>query len=581
MDGTENSAEVDNQYEEEYTPPPAKPLHMIHRSSALYKSKTSLEQRIIDEISTIALSDDNDQNSSIIRSTTYHGSEISGSPLMLTSRAATLNQEKTIERRKRSHVVLNIPPTPQRNFSTSSNVSSGSPYSTPRTCISPRNIQSIVTQTIVKEDEIMISPEASLNSLVVKTVTDQKYGYLTVNQIFEFGLRYGFEEEGFVQMFLCTYKTFISPKLLISTLSSSLMEVMNKLTYGYEKNKCIVRICNLLSKWCVQCYGDFLFDKQIHEDVFTFMGQLSSHLDDTDCNFNSAHEVVCKMCQDVAVVISSTDPPNQSTNQPPSQEVPKPIVSKNAPDPTKLKMENIHPLEFARQLTLMEFEMFAKVNGEELLGLGWTKDSKEWTSPNITKIISWTNTMTNWITTCILKEVKIKDRQKMFKFFLDVAEACYEFKNFNTLFEIMMAMIAHPVYRLKVTKEGLPKKYKDIMIKFENVTSFMGNRKAYREEMKQVAVGATPCLPFVGVSLTDLVFFDQGNANHQLRDQVMYINLSKRSQMSLVVNHLMKAQSLPYHFVQVDYIQKFICWETNTNVVSDESLLDKISKSLE
>jgi hypothetical protein len=43
------------------------------------------------------------------------------------------------------------------------------------------------------EDEILIAPSVSLKSLIDKCKSDHKYGYLTVDQLFQFGLRYAFE----------------------------------------------------------------------------------------------------------------------------------------------------------------------------------------------------------------------------------------------------------------------------------------------------------------------------------------------------------------------------------------------------
>lgn len=50
-------------------------------------------------------------------------------------------------------------------------------------------------------------------------------------------------------------------------------------------------------------------------------------------------------------------------------------------------------IELARQLTLIDFEMFKKIPSEEYFSLGWMKESKEWSSPNIAQLISRSNTV--------------------------------------------------------------------------------------------------------------------------------------------------------------------------------------------
>ena len=48
---------------------------------------------------------------------------------------------------------------------------------------------------------------------------------------------------------------------------------------------------------------------------------------------------------------------------------------------------DIHPLEFARQLALMEFESFAKIKPTECYNLAWSKKDSSTKAPNIGKFI--------------------------------------------------------------------------------------------------------------------------------------------------------------------------------------------------
>lgn len=191
-------------------------------------------------------------------------------------------------------------------------------------------------------------------------------------------------------------------------------------------------------------------------------------------------------------------------------------LSKGIRDPRRVRLEQIHPVEVARQLTLIEFQMFCKISSEELLGLGWMKESKEWSAPNITELISHSNLMSDWVTTTIVSTEPLKLRQKVLRHFILIAQSCFEINNFNTLFEICHALASQPVFRLSKTWEGIPKadmhKYRHL----EEVTAFKSNRRNYRQELKRVqdkhrrpSTGnaryhTDSCLPYLGVHLTDL-----------------------------------------------------------------------------
>lgn len=56
-----------------------------------------------------------------------------------------------------------------------------------------------------------------------------------------------------------------------------------------------------------------------------------------------------------------------------------------------LSVFQLHPIEIARQVTLLEFDLYRAVQPSELVGCTWTKENKSTSSPNLLKMISFTN----------------------------------------------------------------------------------------------------------------------------------------------------------------------------------------------
>ncbi len=64
----------------------------------------------------------------------------------------------------------------------------------------------------------------------------------------------------------------------------------------------------------------------------------------------------------------------------------------------------IHPLELARQATLMEFELYSAIKSKELIKCGWTKPKEKYKlSPNVINSINLFNKFVYWYCKCIGK----------------------------------------------------------------------------------------------------------------------------------------------------------------------------------
>lgn len=104
---------------------------------------------------------------------------------------------------------------------------------------------------------------------------------------------------------------------------------------------------------------------------------------------------------------------------------PAPILPKNM---KKLKFLDIDPMEFARQLTIMESKLYGKIKAVECLAKTWTKKSEsanDETGQNLQALILHANQLTNWTAEMILSQAEVKKRVIVTKHFITIADVSF------------------------------------------------------------------------------------------------------------------------------------------------------------
>ena len=102
--------------------------------------------------------------------------------------------------------------------------------------------------------------------------------------------------------------------------------------------------------------------------------------------------------------------------------VPPPILPKNL---KKLKFLDIDALEFARQLTIIDSNLYGKIKSTEWLNKMWQKSaSAEDPEPavNVRAVILHSNQLTSWVAEMILTQTEVKRRSLVIKHFIAIAE---------------------------------------------------------------------------------------------------------------------------------------------------------------
>lgn len=226
---------------------------------------------------------------------------------------------------------------------------------------------------------------------------------------------------------------------------------------------------------------------------------------------------------------------------------------------TQCSILDFDPMELARQFTIIESKLFCAIQPEELLALEWTKksDSK---AVNVKAMSKLSTNLANLVADTILHLEDAKKRAVMIKHWVKIAAKCLELNNYDSLMAIICSLNSSMVMRLKKTWELVSAKTKVRLDELKTITDVGRNYAVLRQRLQN---HVAPCIPFVGIYLTDLTFVDVGNGTtRQLpgesgSDSMSVINFDKHMKTAKIVGQLQSFQ-VPYRLATVPEMQDWM-----------------------
>lgn len=218
------------------------------------------------------------------------------------------------------------------------------------------------------------------------------------------------------------------------------------------------------------------------------------------------------------------------------------------------------PVEIARQLTLKQMSVFCAIMPDELLGSQWMKKGGI-DSPNVKAMSAFSTDLSNLVADTILQYSEVKKRAAVIKQWIKIAHQCLELNNYDGLMAIICSLNSSIISRLRRTWDIISPKRRDMLSTLQGIVEPSNNNKVLRARLQG---HVPPCLPFLGMFLTDLTFVDIGNpATKQIpspdgnEQGLTIVNFDKHSRTAKIIGELQRFQ-IPYRLTELPDMQEWI-----------------------
>ncbi|KAF2490749.1 ras guanine-nucleotide exchange protein-like protein [Lophium mytilinum] len=256
---------------------------------------------------------------------------------------------------------------------------------------------------------------------------------------------------------------------------------------------------------------------------------------------------------------------------------PNPVISKSQLNALKNKTSQCNildfdPLELARQITIIESKLFCSIQPSELLASEWTKKNTK-KAVNVRAMSTLSTDLANLVADTILSLEDPKKRAIVIKHWVKISMKCLELNNYDSLMAIICSLNSSMVLRLKRTWECVSMKTKARLEELKTIVDVGRNYAVLRQRLLN---HVAPCIPFVGIYLTDLTFVDVGNqTTRQLpgddgHEGVSVINFDKHMRTAKIVGQLQSFQ-VPYRLVPIPEMQDWMEAQIKRVRASDQS----------
>ncbi|VZI06353.1 unnamed protein product [Fusarium fujikuroi] len=226
-------------------------------------------------------------------------------------------------------------------------------------------------------------------------------------------------------------------------------------------------------------------------------------------------------------------------------------------------------ISFAHQLIVNQMGLFCSIKPTELVGSGWMSTTAD-SAPNVRAMIHFTNRLSYVVIETILQCRAKTRRGHIIEQWIKIAQECSNLRNYDGLVALLSGLGHSSIARLHQTWNSVSPSALHDLEALKGLVSPSHNFKCLRTSLR---CSKLPCLPFLGMYLTDLVFVDTAHPlvdpdlQSELASGQVYIHFSKCLKTAKIIRQLQNFQT-PYQLPEDPHIQQ---WISSSMVEFDKS----------
>ncbi|XP_062717312.1 ras-specific guanine nucleotide-releasing factor 2-like isoform X5 [Aedes albopictus] len=323
-----------------------------------------------------------------------------------------------------------------------------------------------------------------------------------------------------------------------------------------------MRVLNVLRHWVSKHFQDFEQDATLRSQTIAFLDDITCSPNLLPTEHRAASQLLRLLCRED---IDSGKQHLETLLTPPLSTSTEQLAGKES-------IETLSALEIAEQMTYLDHQIFQAIRSEEFLGQAWMKSDKKSRSEHIILMTKRFNDGSRLVCSEIVSRQNMTARVAAIEKWTAVADICRCLHNFNGVLQICAAFTNAAVYRLKKTWDKVPRTIKSTITKLQAVVCSDGRFRVMREALHRCD---PPCIPYLGMYLTDLSFIEEGTPDFTPDG---LLNFSKMRMIAHVIREIRHFQQTPY---KVDHIPKVTSYLLDTSLLLDDDELYRKSLQIE